>query len=248
MPTILVTGASSGIGAALARSYAQPGTTLLLWGRDTGRLDEIAAECRQCGAVVETVSQDLRELAPCMVRLRELDRAWPIDLAVFNAGVGGADPADPSTEPAERALEIATVNFSATAALATVMAEMMKPRRAGQIAIIGSAAQFFPLPMAPAYAGSKAGIALFAEALGLRLEPFGISVSVIAPGFIDTPMSRQLTAPRPFLIGPDQAAEAIKRLIVKKRRRAVIPPAMAVFSAFARRLPRRLVRIILRRI
>lgn len=247
MPTILVTGASSGIGAALARCYAREGATLLLWGRNSGRLDEIASQCRAGGATVETVVQDLREISASMARLRELDRARPIDLAIFNAGVGGADPADPSTEPAERALEIATVNFSATAALATVMAEMMTPRRAGQIAIIGSAAQFFPLPMAPAYAGSKAGIALFAEALGLRLEPFGISVSVIAPGFIDTPMSRQLTAPRPFLIDADQAAAAINRLIAKKRRRAVIPPAMAVLSTFASRMPRSLVRRILKR-
>ena len=88
--TILITGASSGIGAALARSYARAGVALLLWGRDQARLDEVAGQCRALGGAVTTQIFDLRDAAGFAARLAAGDAATPIDLAIFNAGLGGS--------------------------------------------------------------------------------------------------------------------------------------------------------------
>src|SRR5438132_950184 len=90
--TILITGASSGIGAALARSYAGVGVTLLLWGRDEARLHETAAQCRALGASAAILAFDLRDAADFAARLAAADTATPIDLAIFNAGLGGTVP------------------------------------------------------------------------------------------------------------------------------------------------------------
>src|SRR6185369_14838010 len=101
--TILITGASSGIGAALARAYARSGVTLLLWGRDQARLNEIEAQCRALGAVVSIQSFDVRDAAGFIARLAAADAATPIDLAIFNAGLGGTAANDAFAETPETA-------------------------------------------------------------------------------------------------------------------------------------------------
>src|SRR5450631_3957637 len=90
--TILITGASSGIGAALARTYARAGVTLLLWGRDEARLNETAAQCRALGASATIQAFDLRDAVGFAARLAAADAAMPIAMAIFNAGLGGAVP------------------------------------------------------------------------------------------------------------------------------------------------------------
>src|ERR1700755_1124227 len=90
--TILITGASSGIGAALARTEARPGVTLLLWGRNAARLEEIVGECRARGAEAKSEIFDLSDSAGFASRLAAADAAAPIGLAIFNAGLGGTPP------------------------------------------------------------------------------------------------------------------------------------------------------------
>lgn len=245
---ILITGASSGIGAALARAqaqlYAKSGVTFLLWGRDEARLNETAAQCRALGAAAMTQSFDLRDVAGFVARLAA---AGPIDIAIFNAGLGGTAADDAVAEAPETAQAIVEVNFVAPVAGANAVAAGMARRGFGQIVLIGSISESYPLPMAPTYAASKAGLRMFAEALGLRLKKHGVVVSLVSPGFIDTPMSRKVTEPKPFLMDADKAAHIIARKIQARARVIVVPWQFIVMRAFTDLLPRALVRWVLSR-
>lgn len=245
--TILITGASSGIGAALARSYASAGSMLLLWGRDLARLDEVAGQCRALGAIVATQAFDLRDAAGFATKLIAADTATPIDLAIFNAGLGGTAPNDMPAETPETSQAIAEVNFVAPAVGANAMAGAMAKRGAGHIVLVGSISESYPLPMAPTYAATKAGLRLFAEALGLRLAKRGVVVSLVSPGFIDTPMSRKVTEPKPFLMTAEACAAVIVRKIAAQKRVIVVPWQFAVIRAASGLLPRALVRWVLSR-
>ncbi|HEX4635064.1 MAG TPA: SDR family NAD(P)-dependent oxidoreductase [Rhizomicrobium sp.] len=250
--TILITGASSGIGAALARvhaqAYAKFGVTLLLWGRDEARLNETAQQCRALGATALIQSFDLRDAAGFLALLSAADARTPIDLAIFNAGLGGSVAKDVFAEAPESAQAIAEVNFVAPVAGASALAGSMAKRGRGQIVLVGSISESYPLPMAPTYAASKAGLRLFAEALGLRMKKFGVAVTLVSPGFIDTPMSRKVTEPKPFLMDADTAARIIARDVALGARVIVVPWQFRVMRAFTDLLPRAMVRWVMSRV
>lgn len=244
---ILITGASGGIGSALARSYARRGATLLLWGRDAGRLEETAAACRARGAVCHVDSFDLRDAGVQAARLAAVDAVTPIDIAIFNAGLGGTVPEGAASETPEASRAVAEVNFVAPVIGANAIAHAMARRGRGQIVLIGSIAESFPLPMAPTYAATKAGLRMFAEALGIRLAKHGIGVTLVSPGFIDTAMSRQVSEPKPFLMDADKAAAIIVRGIESRARIIVVPWQFKVIRGLANLLPRALLRTVLSR-
>jgi short-subunit dehydrogenase len=161
---ILITGASSGLGAALAEQYAADGARLILWGRDKARLNATAERCRALGAIVDTDDFDLLEIDQVITRLKARDEETPVDLAFFNAGIGGELAKGKNVETPQRSHEIAMVNITAPVVSATVLAQSMTQRKRGHIVFLGSVAERYPLPMAPTYSGSKAGLAMFAEA------------------------------------------------------------------------------------
>ena len=245
--TILITGASSGIGAALALAYARDGATLLLWGRDAQRLQEVAGHCRAHGARVVTQAFDVRDAAGFAALLDAADTATPIDLAIFNAGLGGTAPDGAPAETPEAARAVAEVNFVAPVVGANAMAAAMARRGKGQIVLVGSIAESYPLPMAPTYAATKAGLRLFAESLGMRLAKHGVTVTLVSPGFIDTPMSRQVIEPKPFLMTPEAAAAVIVRGIAAKASVIVVPWQYGVIRTLTDLLPRALLRWVLSR-
>jgi short-subunit dehydrogenase len=246
--TILITGASSGIGAALARAHARAGVTILLWGRDETRLNETAQQCRALGATALVQSFDLRDVAGLAARLADADAATPIDLAIFNAGLGGTVPQGAFAEAPQMAQAVAEVNFVAPVTGANVLADAMGRRGRGHIVLIGSISESFPLPMAPTYAATKAGLRLFAEALDIRMARYGVAVTLVSPGFIDTPMSRKVTEPKPFLMDADTAAAIITRKIANGARTIVVPWQFAVIRGLAGLLPRGVVRLFLTRV
>jgi short-subunit dehydrogenase len=245
MGNILISGASSGIGAALARCYAAPQTELILWGRDEARLEAVAADCRARGAAVTTHAFDLVDTAALTAALAA---AGPVDIAYFNAGLGGSLPREAVAQEPGHAARMAAVNFTAPVIGANVMAEQMAARGGGRIVLVGSVAALFPLPMAPVYSGSKAGLHVFAEALDTRLRRRGIRVSLVAPGFIDTPMSQGLKEPRPFLITAERCAQIVKARVARGDRRIVVPWPFAVIAFLARFLPKALVRAVLSKV
>ncbi|MEQ8967052.1 MAG: SDR family NAD(P)-dependent oxidoreductase [Azospirillaceae bacterium] len=235
--TILITGASSGIGAALARLYAAEGVTLVLTGRDLDRLDAVAAACRDDGATVRHATVDVTDSAFLTRWLVEVDSATPIDLVIANAGVsGGGGGKDGAVgEPADQVRRLFAINVDGV--LDTVlpivdrMVERARRRKEdglgdgphGQIALMSSLASFRGFPGAPAYAATKAAVRVWGEGLRPALAPHGVAVSVICPGFVKSPMTARNPYRMPFLMEADKAARIIRRGLARNRGRIAFP-------------------------
>jgi len=234
---ILITGASGGLGAALAQHYALPGRTLLLWGRDGERLEAIATICRDAGADVAVRSLDISDFAAAVGALEEEDAAGAIDLMLLAAGMGDIQARGDLAEDAGQVARLGIVNFVASSAMAAAMARRMAQRRTGGIVLIGSAAAFHALPFAPAYAGSKAGLAHFAQALRLSVKKRGVRVTLVSPGFIDTAAGRRAPGPKPFLLQPSAAAAQIARAAARGEAHSIFPWPFALLLWVDRLLP-----------
>jgi short-subunit dehydrogenase len=225
--TVLITGATGGIGSALARSYAQPGRTLVLHGRDASRLALLSQDCETRGAQVHTVSFDLRDAVATIAALRGLSSRHVIDLAIVNAGVTRTIGDGLEAENWEAARAVLSVNLDgAIATVAGVLPEMRR-RGGGQIAIISSLAAYFGLPVTPTYCASKAALKVYGEAMRGWLAPQGIAVNVVLPGFVRTPMNEGLPGATPFLMSPERAAIRIRRGLARNRARIAFPRRLA---------------------
>ncbi|HZD25600.1 MAG TPA: SDR family NAD(P)-dependent oxidoreductase [Alphaproteobacteria bacterium] len=216
--SILITGASSGLGAALARLYAGPGVHLALTGRNSERLDTVARACREHGAEVLTATLDVTERAALAGFLAQADSAGPLDLVIANAGIDGW-----GLEGHERYYRTFEVNV--TGVLNTVLPaiDLMLPRRRGQLALMGSLAGYRGMATAPAYSTSKAAVRALGEALRGRLARDGIAVSVITPGFVATPMTEGSKLPMPFRWPAERAARHIRRRLARNQGRIAFP-------------------------
>ncbi len=219
--SILITGASSGIGAALARLYAAPGVRLALGGRDGGRLGRIAADCRTAGAEVEAASVDVTDGAATADWVAAADSAAPLDLVIANAGISGGTFG--GGESRQQAAAIFATNVDGIMHTVHPAAERMRTRKRGQIAIMSSLASFRGLPGAPAYSASKAAVRSYGEALRGSLHRHNVGVSVICPGFIRTPMTDGNGFRMPLLMEADRAARIIRYGLARNRARIAFP-------------------------
>jgi short-subunit dehydrogenase len=209
--SILITGASSGIGRGLAASYAAPGVRLALVGRNAERLAEAAAQCTAQGATVTCGTLDVRDRARLAAWIRATDDECPLDVAIASAGLGGGRNFGRLLEDPDRARAVIDTNLLGTINTLDPVAERMLMRGRGQIAVLGSFSALRGLPYCPAYGASKAGVHIYAEALRAALAGHGIRVSIIAPGFVATPMNRDTTCPKPLLMSVDHAVRVIRR-------------------------------------
>jgi len=221
--TVVITGASSGIGQALALEYAGKGTTLGLVGRDVGRLDAVARACRDRGAVVETGAIDVRDAEATTAWLQAFDGAHPVDLLIANAGVLSGIDSQHRTEPAAAALRVIDINLRGSIVTVAALVDRMQARRGGHIALISSLAGLAPQPDLPSYSASKAGLVSYGTALRIRLRSCGIIVSVVCPGYVETPMADQQRSTKPFSWPADKAAGYIRQRLDQKRRVIAFP-------------------------
>jgi short-subunit dehydrogenase len=234
--TILITGATGAIGAALAAAYAAPGRALVLQGRNETRLREIALTCEGLGAAVQTKVLDVRELPALAAWLDGVASRRPPDLAIVNAGaIHVLEPgAGESWQDAERVL---SVNVGAAIATVTTLLPHMRRRRSGQIALMSSLLAWFGMPVAPAYSASKAALKTYGEALRGPLAREGIRVSVVLPGFVKSDMSDELKIPKPFMLSAEEAAAIIKRGLAHDQGRISFPLPLAAGCRILAALP-----------
>jgi short-subunit dehydrogenase len=220
--TVLITGASGGIGSALAGIYATPGRRLILHGQRASVLDVLAASCRATGAAVETKALDLRDTARAMDWLQSLAN---VDLAIVSAGVSSSGAARERWEAIDEVIE---VNVRGAIATVSALLPAMRARGAGQIALLSSLSAWYGLPVTPVYSASKAALKAYGEALRGWLSPYGIEVSVVLPGFVRTPMTDRFPGPRPLLVDPRDAAVRIARGLSANRARISFPFPLAL--------------------
>lgn len=217
---VVVTGATSAIGSALAVSYASTGVTLNLQGRNAERLEKVAAACEAQGAQVVTTLLDLRDFAALRLWLEELG---PLDLLIINAGVNTHVGPNGEPEPWNEVEALLDVNLKAAMMIVHAVLPALRARNSGQIALISSLAGYFGLPVTPSYSASKAALKAYGEALRGWLGPEGIRVNVVMPGYVRSPMCDDMPGPKPFLWSPERAARAIRRGLERDKARISFP-------------------------
>lgn len=237
---ILVTGASGNLGSEIARQLAQPGVSLSLWGRDAAKLEATAQQCRLQGAETTCTAIDLSEIDAALTKLAHEDNVQPFDIVMLVAGQGKTQRPGETIEDAAQVAQQCHINFTACAAMASALAARMCNRQSGRIGIIGSAAGFHSLPFAPSYAGSKAGLARFTDALRVACSKHRVAVTLATPGFIAAQRAEHDARARPFEISAEKAAAAIITAVMQGRAELIIPRRFAAVRWFDRILPRRL--------
>ena len=229
---LLITGASGALGRALALYHAGPDTVLSLWGRNEARLADTTEAARAAGAEASERSLDLTDCDAAVAALVAEDSETAFDVVYLVAGIGDVCPAGALAEPPEQVARVVQTNFTAPAAMATAMTQRMAKRGRGRIVIIGSAAGHHALPSAASYAASKAGLARFTEALRIAMKPHGVSVVLVAPGFIASGADK-----RPMAIPVEVAARRIAQAAERGKRHYVTPWPFSALRFLDKLLP-----------
>ncbi len=201
-----VTGASGGIGAAVALRLAAAGWTVAASARRMAQLQEVAALAT--GGAIVPIPLDVTDTVAVTQGVAEIEqRLGPIALAVLNAGTYQADSAKSFSAQAVRALF--ELNLMGTVHCLDVLLPRMIARGRGRIAVVSSAAGFRGLPRAAGYGASKAALIALCESLKFDLDPLGVTIQVVTPGFVRTPLTDRNDFPMPFIIDTDTAADRL---------------------------------------
>jgi short-subunit dehydrogenase len=245
---ILITGASSGLGAALAEAAAIPGAMLFLGGRDPARLNAVAATVRARGAEAEVAVVDVRDRAGIAEWVASCGR---LDMVIANAGISGGTGGEKEPEAQARAIFEVNVTGVMNTLFPAIAAMRAQPAGAdgvrGRLCIVASVASFISAPHAPAYCASKAAVRVWGEAIAPSLRRDGVWLTVACPGYIRTPMTAVNDFPMPGLMTADRAARKILAACHAGRVRASFPWWLALAARAANLLPPRLLGAIMAR-
>ncbi len=230
--SIAITGASSGLGQALAMGYAAPGITLHLAGRNAARLAEVAQAAQAKGARVTQALVDVTDRAAMAAWVEGLE---PLDLMIANAGVS-AGPGKAHREADEQIRRVFATDLDGV--FNTILPAMA--RKTPRIVIIGSIAGLIALPTSPAYCAAKAALDCWVRAATPGAAREGIALTLVRPGFIRTPMTAQNPYPMPGMLAADEAARRIIRGIAAGRGIITFPWWFAALARLADFAPKSL--------
>jgi short-subunit dehydrogenase len=236
-PLAFITGASSGIGQALALRYHQAGYTLALVARRTDEIERWRAAQGLDPARVVVYGADVAEPDSIIAAARScLGRQGLPDVVIANAGISiGVDTAE--REDLAVFARILAVNNLGMAATFHPFIQPMRARRSGTLVGIASVAGIRGLPGHGGYCASKAGVISYCESLRGELRPFGVKVVTITPGYIDTPLTRRNRYGMPFLMTAERFADEAHAAIAAGASYRVIPWQMGVVAKLMRALP-----------
>jgi short-subunit dehydrogenase len=227
---VVITGASSGIGEALARHYAGPDSVL-------GLISRRGVEEKAFEGKITSYPLDVTDVTALGAAAQDfIGRFGAPDLVIANAGISVGTHGDELAD-VEKLRRVLDVNVAGLAATLAAFAPAMRKAGRGTLVGIASVAGFRGLPGAGAYSASKAAAISWLESLRAELYGSGVSVVCICPGYIDTPMTQVNRYRMPFLLPAEESARRIARAIAARRRLAVIPWQMAAVSTLLRILP-----------
>jgi short-subunit dehydrogenase len=223
---VMITGASSGIGRGLAVELGGRGAKLGLVARRADVLADVVQEIEALGGKAVALPADVRNGDSVRAAADQLHgNLGPIDVLIANAGVGGN--IDAAELRGEEVAGVINVNVIGVANCVAAVVQEMVARRQGQLVAISSLAAYRGLPKSAAYCASKAAVSALFESLRLDLQPRGIDVTIIHPGFIKTPLTAGRHAQMPFLMELDDAVKKIVRAIEKRRKSYSFPWQLA---------------------
>ncbi|HEY7329905.1 MAG TPA: SDR family NAD(P)-dependent oxidoreductase [Gemmataceae bacterium] len=232
----VITGASSGIGWALAQTLAAEGCKVGLVARRRSQLADLAGQIEKTGGLAAFAEADVAERSQVVAAIHDISaRLGPVDLLLANAGVGAPTTIEPFNVPDIEKQFLVNV-LGVVYSLEAVLPQMLQRRR-GHVAAISSLAAYKGLPGESAYTSSKAAVNVFMEGLRVQLRSKGIAVTTICPGFVKTPMTEVNEFKMPWLLTAEQAARRIVRALKRKRKVYNFPWQMALFMRLARWAP-----------
>ena len=235
--TVLLTGASSGIGEALAIAISKKGATLGLIARRKELLGKLAVECESAGGTARVFACDVTDEDAVLDAANEFFAEFNrIDILIANAGIGGNDAETRALKPGAVKKVIDINLMGAVNSVHAVLPRMME-RGDGQLVAISSLAGFRGLPKSAAYSASKAGMTAFFESVRLDTKHSGISVTIIQPGFIRTPLTAGRSSRMPFLMDLDDAVPLFLRAIEKRKKFAAFPWQLATVVRAGKLMP-----------
>ncbi|MBO6808540.1 SDR family NAD(P)-dependent oxidoreductase [Thalassospira sp.] len=232
---ILITGASSGIGAALARHFARTGVTLFISGRNQTRLQLVENDCRAAGANVYADILDVTSRETMEAYVTHCDEIAPLSLVIANAGISAGTGG--LGESPEQVRDIFATNVAGVLNTIDPAIKVMRARKRGQIALVASQASWRGLPSAPAYCASKATVRVYGEGLRGALAPDGVKVNVICPGFVKSRITDANDFPMPFFMQADKAAKKIVRGLERNKGMIAFPWQMNLIIGMLKMTP-----------
>jgi short-subunit dehydrogenase len=233
---ILITGASSGIGAALAEEMAQRGMAVGLVARREGALITLCKKIQDAGGIAAWATGDVTDLESIGGAVQQLEsQLGPTEILVANAGISARSlTANPDLNSIQ---QVMNVNFYGAIHSAKAVLSGMRERKRGHLVVVSSVAGFRGLPKSAAYSSSKAAITSYWESQRVELAGEGIACTSINPGYIKTPLTDKNTHPMPFIISAEKAAKIMANGILARRKVITFPWRMRVVMGLVRILP-----------
>ncbi|GAA0781946.1 SDR family NAD(P)-dependent oxidoreductase [Roseibium denhamense] len=234
---IVITGASGGIGEALACEMAGPATYFALIARDKDRLAPVLKKIRARGADGECAGIDIRDRDTLHAYLGDLDGRLPVDMVIANAGVtAGLGPERSRERDADSDRQI-DVNYRGAVNTVTGLVSGMQARGSGQIVLVSSLAGMRALPDMPTYSATKAALIAYGHSLRGWLKPSGVSVTILCPGFVTSPMSARHQGPKPLEMPAGKAARLMANAIARRKAFYAFPFLLATGILLQNLLP-----------